>query len=125
MAIEEATMEAIYRKDGTIECVYDEKDHRHPGLLTVNLTKAQAADPKKYRVNPETALVYTIPICEDKYIVTEKNVLREMTIEEKAIFDTEEARRASIPPPPEPVDRVAVLEKKVEELTEAMEKLKK
>jgi hypothetical protein len=116
-------MEAIYRKDGTIECVYDEKDHRHPGLLTVKLTKAQAANPEKCRVNPETAKIYAVPTCEPKYIVTEKSVLREMTAGEKTAFDDEETRIALIPPFI-PIDRVAVLETKVEELSKAVEALR-
>jgi hypothetical protein len=116
-------MEAIYRKDGTIECVYDEKDHRHPGLLTVKLTKAQATNPEKYRVNPETVKVYTTPTCESKYVVNEKNVLREMTTEEKTATDVEMERIASLPAFI-PIDRVAMLEKKVEELTAEIDKLK-
>ena len=118
-------MEAIYRPDGTIKEVYDEKDHRHPGLLTVRLTEEQFKNPEAYRVDPEKVELYLVPTCEKKYIVTEKTVMREMTKEEKATVDAEEARIAALPPPEPPVDRVKVLEDRMDELTAKIDALTK
>jgi len=118
-------MEAIYRPDGTIKKVYDEKDHRHPGLLTIKLTNQQAKNPELYRVDPNKVELYLVPTCERKYIKVVDNVMLEMSKEEKTAVDAEEARIAALPPPEPSVDRLKVLEEKVDELTVKIDALTK
>ena len=118
-------MEAIYRPDGTIKKVYDEKDHRHPGLLTIRLTEEQFTNPSAYRVDPNKKEVYFVPTCEKKYTRIVSNVILEMSKEEKTAVDAEEARIAALPPPEPSVDRLKVLEEKVDELTVKIDALTK
>jgi hypothetical protein len=108
-------MECIYRPDGSIKKVYDERFHNHPGMLTARLTDEQATvilagvgDILKLgdtyvapiRINPNTKEAYSLPTCDGKYIKVVDNVYLEMNVDEKAVVDeaiaAQEARRAEL-----------------------------
>jgi hypothetical protein len=80
-------MQAIYKPDGTIGTPYDEAQHSHDSLMTVNLNAEQAANIEMYRVNPNTAELYLVPTVGEKYQKTVNNVILEMTQDEKDFVD--------------------------------------